>query len=372
MNQTAFLPHQDFAQLFDLLHADGFRIVGPTAEQGAIVYREIDRVDQLPAGLVDHQAPGRYRLEQQAHGRYFDWVGTAQGLKPWLFTPEQPLMVAREIEGGLRFEEVREEVPLTAVIGLRSCDLAALALQDRHFLQGEYPDPHYQARREQLLLIGINCHRSAATCFCVSTGDGPEVSVGADLVLDELDQGFMVQACSARGRALLVRLPTRPLAGWHKRRSKALRKRARVQQRALPSRDLRKPLYRARDNEHLWQSVAERCLTCGNCAAVCPTCFCSRVDEESPLDASQSVQVRRWDTCFNDEHSYLVGHVVRRSAVHKYRQWLTHKLAIWHDQYDRSGCTGCGRCITWCPVGIDIVEEVQRLCTEVKTGEQGA
>jgi hypothetical protein len=104
MNQTAFLPHQDFAQLFDLLHADGFRVVGPTAEQGAIVYREIDRVDQLPAGLVDHQAPGRYRLEQQAHGRYFDWVGTAQGLKPWLFTPEQPLMVAREIEGGLRFE----------------------------------------------------------------------------------------------------------------------------------------------------------------------------------------------------------------------------------------------------------------------------
>ncbi|WP_379909964.1 4Fe-4S dicluster domain-containing protein [Marinobacterium aestuariivivens] len=264
---------------------------------------------------------------------------------------------------------MRETPPPTAVIGVRACDLAALALQDRHFLEGDYPDPHYRDRRERLLLVAVNCHRSAETCFCVSTGDGPEVTGGADLVLDELDQGFLVKAGSDRGRRLLDALPTRPVQGRFRRRAKALRKEARIQQRALPSRDLRAPLYAAREDQRHWHSVAERCLTCGNCAASCPTCFCFRVDEETPLDGSQSQAVRRWDTCFNDEHSYLVGHVVRKSAEHKYRQWLTHKLATWHDQYGRSGCTGCGRCITWCPVGIDIVEEAERLCTEVRTGE---
>ncbi|NVK43358.1 MAG: 4Fe-4S dicluster domain-containing protein [Oceanospirillaceae bacterium] len=365
MDQSVFLPQGDFGQIFERLREAGYRVVGPAEQEGALTYDVLESADDIPVGLVDRQAPGHYRLEQQNHRRRFDWVGTAQGLKPWLFVAEQPLWVAREVEGGLRFEEVRETPVPTAVIGVRACDLAALALQDRHFLDGDYPDPHYRARRESLLLVAVNCHRSADTCFCVSTGDGPEVTFGADLVLDELDQGYLVKAGSERGAELLARLPGRPVRGWHKRRAKALRKQARTQQRALPSRDLRGPLYAARDDMRHWQPVAERCLTCGNCAAVCPTCFCHRVDEESPLDGSLSRAVRRWDTCFNDEHSYLVGHVVRKSAEHKYRQWLTHKLAIWHDQYDRSGCTGCGRCITWCPVGIDIVEEAERLCREV-------
>jgi len=366
MNDARFLPRQDLSELLSLLQGDGYRLVGPTEEQGAIVYREIDSTDALPAGLVDHQAPGSYRLERQAHHRWFDWVGTAQGLKPLLFTPEQPLWVAHPDDNGFNFKTVADTPPPTAVIGVRSCDLAALALQDRHFLHGAFVDPHYQARRQSLLLIAVNCHRSADTCFCVSTGDGPEVKTGADLVLDELDEGFEIRATSDTGQALLGRLATQALHPGQQHRNRELRQQATVQQRALPSTNLRDPLYAARADERHWQPVAARCLTCGNCTAVCPTCFCFRVDQQAPLDGSESEAVRRWDSCFSDEHSYVVGHVVRKSAEHKYRQWLTHKLAIWHDQYGRSGCTGCGRCITWCPVGIDLVEEAQRLCREVK------
>ncbi|MEN8176169.1 MAG: 4Fe-4S dicluster domain-containing protein, partial [Pseudomonadota bacterium] len=98
--------------------------------------------------------------------------------------------------------------------------------------------------------------------------------------------------------------------------------------------------------------------------SVCPSCFCHSHEEETELGGRRSTHVRRWDSCFNEGHSLMHGHPLRRDIVHRYRQWLSHKLGDWHDQYGRSGCTGCGRCITWCPVGIDITASVTRLLEE--------
>jgi Fe-S-cluster-containing hydrogenase component 2 len=107
-----------------------------------------------------------------------------------------------------------------------------------------------------------------------------------------------------------------------------------------------------------WDDVAARCMTCANCTMVCPTCFCMTVEDSSDLAGVESSRSRRWDSCFTMDHSYVHGGSVRASAKSRYRQWLTHKLATWIDQFGSSGCVGCGRCITWCPVGIDITEEV--------------
>ena len=104
--------------------------------------------------------------------------------------------------------------------------------------------------------------------------------------------------------------------------------------------------------------MAERCLTCGNCTLVCPTCFCTNVEDVGDLTGDHAERWRVWDTCFSVDYSYIHGGSVRPSGRARYRQWLTHKLATWHDQFDSSGCVGCGRCITWCPVGIDITQEV--------------
>jgi ferredoxin len=136
---------------------------------------------------------------------------------------------------------------------------------------------------------------------------------------------------------------------------------AEAQQRTLPGRDLQAPLF-ARLSHPQWQAIGERCLACGNCTAVCPTCFCHSEQEHPALDGGGSEHVREWDSCFTPGHSYIHGVVIRAETSQRYRQWLTHKLGSWHEQYGRSGCVGCGRCITWCPVGIDITEEVTTIC----------
>ena len=108
-----------------------------------------------------------------------------------------------------------------------------------------------------------------------------------------------------------------------------------------------------------WSDTAGRCLSCGNCTMVCPTCFCSTVEDVTDVSGTQAERVRHWDSCFTSEHSYIHGGATRVTTKARYRQWLTHKLASWIDQFGTSGCVGCGRCITWCPVGIDITEEVR-------------
>jgi ferredoxin len=106
-----------------------------------------------------------------------------------------------------------------------------------------------------------------------------------------------------------------------------------------------------------WDEVADRCLSCGNCTLVCPTCFCVGVEDTADLTGETVERSRVWNSCFSLDHSYVAGGSVRQSGRSRYRQWMTHKLATWHDQFGTSGCVGCGRCIAWCPVGIDITEE---------------
>jgi formate hydrogenlyase subunit 6/NADH:ubiquinone oxidoreductase subunit I len=117
-----------------------------------------------------------------------------------------------------------------------------------------------------------------------------------------------------------------------------------------------------RNAEHpRWDEVATRCLSCANCTMVCPTCFCTTVEDVTDLTGEHAERWRKWDSCFTMDFSYIHGGSVRPSVKARYRQWLTHKLASWIDQFGVSGCVGCGRCITWCPAGIDITEEVRAI-----------
>jgi ferredoxin len=360
-----FLPRGKLQALIDALRRSHKRVVGPVVRDGAIVFDDIARAAELPIGWHDEQAPGHYRLVHDRDERCFAWANGPQALKPLTYAPREVLWrVARNDRGELAFSEAHEDAVPTAVIGARACDLAALHIHDRHFAYSAYADAYYNRRRRALFIVAVDCAHPAATCFCHSTGDGPSATSGFDLALTELDEGFLVRAKSDPGRTVAEALPLDPATPAQLARAAAQGEAAvDAQTRTLPGRNLRDALL-ARLAHPRWQDVASRCLACGNCTSVCPTCFCHQEGEAPAMDGRSSEHYREWDSCFTAGHSYIHGWIVRGTTDLRYRQWLVHKLASWHDQYGRSGCTGCGRCIAWCPAGIDITEEAHALMKE--------
>lgn len=327
-----------------------------------MVFRECSTAAALPRGWQAVQSPAGYKLTRDPQNRYFAWANGPQAIKPLAFAPRESLWrMGRDAQGGLMFEPVAAQPVKIALIGVRACDLAALALQDAHFLRGPNADAHYAARRKALFLVAVQCAEPAATCFCASTGDGPTPQSGFDLSLSELSDGFVMTPGSDAGAKILAALELEAATAQQMQAVKEQAESAASrQQRSLPSRDLR-PLLMRRLEHARWEDVAARCLSCGNCTAVCPSCFCHAQQDELALGAEEALHVRHWDSCFNAGHAALHGHNVRPDTKSRYRQWLVHKLATWHDQYGRSGCVGCGRCIAWCPAAIDLTEEVAAL-----------
>jgi sulfhydrogenase subunit beta (sulfur reductase) len=360
--RPGFLPRESLQTLFTALLQSGYRILGPISRDGAIQYASMTSVDALPRGVINDQQPGHYRLGQDDSQRLFGWNHGPQGLKPLCFAPRETLWT--EVREPMHFEPALPAVEPTAVIGVRACDLAALAIQDRHFLHAGGADPYYRQRRESLLLIGVDCASSAQTCFCASTGDGPALDGGYDIGMAELEQGFLIWQLSDKGKVVTDLLSLQPADDAQLQvMLQATTGAAQAQQRALPGDDELIGLYKRLEHAR-WDEVAERCLSCGNCTAVCPTCFCYQTDHEVALSGESSQMVREWDSCFSPTHSNMGHFLVRASTKHRYRQWLTHKLAGWQEQQGRTGCTGCGRCITWCPVGIDLTEEAKAILEE--------
>ena len=357
-----FLERRRLQDLFDLLAQEGYETVGPRVRDGAILYEPIASSDDLPRGWRDLQSPGSYRLETGESSRLFAWANGPQALKPFLFAPRELLWETRRSPNGdLSFSQTFPKNRRLAVIGVRACDLAALDLSDRHFGKGPFPDPAYASRRRDIFLVAVDCSHPASTCFCVSTGDGPDARSGYDLALGELDEGFLIREGSDRGREILRRLSLSPPdSSMTQRAARQSEQAATSQIRHLPAGDFHHSLLSRPEHPH-WNSIAARCLACGNCTSVCPTCFCFSEKEEPALDGLSSQHVREWDSCFTAGHSFIHPAPLRGETRFRYRQWLSHKLGSWHEQYGRSGCVGCGRCLTWCPVGIDFTEDLPKL-----------
>jgi len=351
--------------LLEELASSGFSVIGPTVKDDAILLGEITHIDALPSGWIARQSPGQYRLQKDGQA-YFDHVVGPQNWKKVLFpTPQTIWKADKGKRNSLNITEPPLPTEKLALFGVRGCDLAALDILDRVFGGENFQDPRYVARRKNAFIVAVNCRRAAQTCFCTSMNTGPEVKEGFDLVLTEIIEKdrhvFLVETGSNSGKQVANRLPLQEAGQDDIQAAREIIERTtETITRQLDTSDLHDMLMSHLDDE-IWEDVGERCLSCANCTLVCPTCFCSTVEDVTDLTGDHAERRQLWDSCFTLDFSYIHGGSVRTSIKSRYRQWMTHKLASWVDQFGTMGCVGCGRCITWCPVGIDIIEEVQKI-----------
>jgi sulfhydrogenase subunit beta (sulfur reductase) len=380
---TVTLPKPELDLLLADLRSSGYQTVGPRLQDESIVYKEIEGLQDLPRGILSEQEPASYRIIHTDREHYFDFIPAAQSWKQFLFPPRHLLFTARKEDPEVHSEEHIGDLsagstgkwqitpndtpaPRYALVGVRACELAAIAIQDRVFLRPDFYDPIYRARREGLFILAVNCLHPNATCFCVSMDTGPRHRGGFDLCLTEMDDLFLVEAGSELGLSLLShRTYALPSAFIQNTAERALEQAASRMVRSLDTRDLPELLTKNLDARR-WTEVGKRCLSCTNCTLVCPTCFCWDAVDQTDITGNLSRRERLWDSCFNPNFSYVFGGNTRPNIRSRYRQWLTHKLGQWKAQFDVLGCVGCGRCITWCPVGIDLTEEVAAIRQEVQ------
>jgi len=375
---TPSLPWIDRAgldSLIELLCKLGYTVIGPRLQDGAVVLEEGQSTADFPVGWTDEQEGGKYRLKKKKNTTLFCYTVGPQSWKKYLWPPYQYLWKAQRNESGFQVSENHKELRKYALIGVRSCELAALAILDMVLKRGPFQDSHYQQIRENLFVVAVNCTKAGGTCFCTSMKTGPKASSGFDLALTELFEsdrhGFLVESGSERGQEIIQQIPHEMASKKDMDQAEALmRKSAGAMGRTLNTEEVKELIYR--NLEHpLWDEIAARCLSCANCTLVCPTCFCTTVEDSTSLTGDHAERRRVWDSCFTLDFSYIHGGSVRSSPKSRFRQWMAHKLAFWQDQFGMPGCVGCGRCITWCPVGIDITREAQTLRESERPSSKG-
>ena len=370
--EPALIDPAGLGALVGTLRERGYTVIGPTVADGAIVLAELTSAADLPFGQGVELGPGGYRLRERADRAAFGHAAGPQSWKTFLHPARVRLWSADRAED---FAVRPEPAPATryAFLGVRPCDLRAIGILDRVLAGGEHADATYAGRRDGVFVVAVECTEPGETCFCASVGTGPAAGPGYDLALTELiDPGghrFLVRVGSEAGARVLAAVEHRP-AGEATRREATDRVAAaagRMGRQLPPAGQVRELMAASLESPH-WEDVASRCLTCGNCTMVCPTCFCTGTEDVTDLTGDHAERWRVWDSCYDQDYSYLHGGSVRMSGASRYRQWLTHKLGTWHDQFGSSGCVGCGRCIVWCPVGIDLTAEVAALAAAPADG----
>ena len=361
---------QGLGSLIAALGRRGYKVIGPRVKDGAIVYGPIAAIDDLPIGWTSEQGPASYRLKRRADAALFGYANGPNSLKDFIHPSEIKLFSAQPDQGAFRILPNTEPAPKYAFLGVRACELAAAGVQDRVLIGGHFSDPVYRARRSSAFVIAVQCSEPSAVCFCSSMGTGPRATGGFDLALTELvgagSHEFVVEVGTELGAEVISEVEFSEPSNELRDQARGVSEAAEAAiQRRLDTTGVRELL---RDNfDHpQWDDIARRCLACGNCTQGCPTCFCVTVEDSTNVTGDEAERWRKWDSCFTLAFSYIHGGSVRVSTKSRYRQWLSHKLSYWHDQFGVSGCVGCGRCIAWCPAGIDLTEEVPAIRSSSK------
>lgn len=359
---TYLLNLEDLSNLFSQLHNSSYAQFGPIYRDGAIMLDQLSSINDLPVGWEEKIAPGKYDLKKKGKKLFSHTIGP-QSFKKFLHPPKRKLWDAELTGEGFEIKE--EEKPTKmAFWGIRNCDLHAILILDRIFLKGRYVNKWYKKAREELFVVAVACSAPSSNCFCTTMGYRNQPETGFDFSLIELnDQQYLATAGSLKAHEFALNLGFQ-LANEEvintglKLISRAEKKLTKRFEKEEVAKTLKSKL-----EDKGWENIASKCLACANCTMVCPTCFCTTISDITDITGEHTERWQSWDSCFNTEYSYIHGGNIRNSTRSKYRQWMTHKFSNWQDQFATHGCVGCGRCITWCPVGIDITEELNAMKT---------
>ena len=368
---TVTIERKNLDILFSSLINNGYNVIGPTVREGAIVYDSITASNNLPVGFTQEQDAGKYKLVKRGDQALFGFNSAPQSWKKFLHPPTLEICHSHRNRNGLTITTPKAESQKHAFVGVRSCDLAAISVLDKVFISSPYTDGGYQARRSDVFIVIVNCGQAGGTCFCTSMQTGPDATKGFDIALTEIIEKdrhyFVAEPGTEQGETILKSVPHKEANIYELKAAESLLENTAEQMgRKVDTTNIAELLNNNSDHAR-WQEVAKRCLTCGNCTMVCPTCFCSTIEDVTDLSGDNASRIRKWDSCFTLGFSYIHGGSIRPSVMSRYRQWLTHKFASWHHQFGTSGCVGCGRCITWCPVAIDVTEELNVIRSNEQT-----
>lgn len=355
--------------LLTLLKEQKFKTIGPIVRDDAIIYDDLDKISDLPIGITDIHEAGSYRLKERGDKALFGYNVGPFSFKKYLFPPRLTILKSKRVKGKISIIKENESVEKLAFFGIKPCELQAILIQDKIFIEGEYIDNYYKKQRDNLFIVTTNCTEAGSGCFCTSTNSGPEAKNCYDIAITELldddEHNFIIEAGSKNGLKILKELPVSKAADKDiQLAAQKIETTANNMGRTLDTTNLKELLLDNFNHPH-WEDIAKRCLSCGSCTMVCPTCFCSNILDVTSLTGDSNERIRTWDSCFSMEYSYIHGGAIRASIKSRYRQWMTHKLASWQEQFDTLGCVGCGRCIVWCPVGIDITKEARSFQEQV-------
>ncbi|GAB4390460.1 MAG: hypothetical protein Kow0025_22640 [Thermodesulfovibrionales bacterium] len=318
-------------------------------------FRALDslRPERAIIGPVSEGGHAAFRRVDSAAGLQMDYLSTMEPPgKRFLLRPREDLLYFDPARG-MAVSEAPAEAPKSVIVGLHPCDVHAVLYLDRTFAC----DPWYQARRLNTMLVALNCRGADEYCFCSSVGTGPhlEVEHGYDALLTDLGDSYLLELRSGGAREAFGRAGAPAGAEAMGMKAAEKEKAASTVTRHIETRGL-DGLFLASLDHEVWRRTAdERCLSCANCVMVCPTCFCHDYTDRVGMDLGRVTRFRQWDACQDARFAAVHGGNFRGSRAARLRQFVTHKLD-YSRQYGTVGTVGCGRCIRWCPTGIDLTE----------------
>ncbi len=306
-----------------------------------------------------------FRKIEKAEDLKLDYDSTMTSPRSLIYPARQDLCtIDRKTHQHKTVTQVRAKKRI--IFAIHPCDMHAISILDRTFL-GDFKDFYYGELRRETLTVVLNCSKACAQGFCASMGTGPflQLEQGFDLVLTAKSKNYLVECGSERGKRLVEKA-----SGLRKARRNDLAEKEDIESRAkktfakgLETIGLPDLLMRNLDHPVYERTADRRCLGCTNCTMVCPTCYCYNVEDHTELELRTTTRERHWDSCQELNFARVHEGNFRSSRRARLRQFVTHKLATWLEQYGCFGCVGCGRCMTWCPTGIDLTEiakEIQR------------